>query len=299
MKNNFQQAWKILRRLTYLLTLNISVKNLSFTEKIILISNSLKFGLLSRGYINYLGVNFEVNEKSDYFTLLLYPHEISNFMDLTNDYFSGLKRIIILDIGANVGQFAITFAKLNNNKQTIIDSFEPNPLIFEKLNKNFSSVKHRNFSGNLFQYAAGTQYNSQSENSVEDESNLMQDVEFYYSPSHDAVGSIFKENATYQDEPVKTIKVKTISRISKITSRQEYDIVKIDVEGFEIEVLKSLIDIKFKYLIIEISTKNRLRNYNMGKLFSFVYEIWGNFDVIYCEKLDGDSTCFNVILEIF
>jgi hypothetical protein len=46
-----------------------------------------------------------------------------------------------------------------------------------------------------------------------------------------------------------------LNNLRKIGLPEEFDAVKIDVEGAEEEVLKSLKEIKFKYLIVEVSVR--------------------------------------------
>jgi len=96
--------------------------------------------------------------------------------------------------------------------------------------------------------------------------------------SKQQISSLMKLQKDYESKIDKKNNIKTkvkIVNITKLNIPKEFDLVKIDVEGSELEVLESLNKIKFKYLYIESVNGNNLveiidkvRNRN-PKLISF------------------------------
>jgi FkbM family methyltransferase len=160
----------------------------------------------------------------------------------------------VLDIGANVGQFAFT-AKLFFPHLKIY-SFEPNSQVFLKLKKNASSFKD----WQTYKYALGERNMTKA---------------FYYPEGATLGGSFFKEIAGefLKDYKIKKISVPVIKLDMKMARKLviplKVDLVKIDVEGAELEVLESLKRIDFKYLIIEIPVTSK-RDASLEKISAVI-----------------------------
>jgi FkbM family methyltransferase len=209
------------------------------------ISAYRKFEYLVRKYlaiifnsrrIKYLGGIFIYDNRFVPAILQMYPPEILEMNKVVN--FNNINSI--LDIGANVGQFSYTLKKLFPNID--IYSFEPNKLAFEILKHNLNKIE----GAKVFNLAIGLKSGKRK---------------LFFSPDASAEGSFLRDNLSQnyprkniEEVTVRTIKP-TLNNLRKIGLPEEFDAVKIDVEGAEEEVLKSLKEIKFKYLIVEVSVR--------------------------------------------
>lgn len=141
----------------------------------------------------------------------------------------------IIDIGANNGQFLK--AAHHFFPKTFIYSFEPIPKLFQKI------IKFKSKNINVFNIAVG---------------NSTGEFDFHLN-SYSHVSSfldISKENKTYPKDSIETIRVKqdTLDNISKSIDIKGVTLLKLDVQGFEMEVLKggaSIIKTHVNYIIIE------------------------------------------------
>ncbi|MBA7704490.1 hypothetical protein ES703_113302 [subsurface metagenome] len=66
-----------------------------------------------------------------------------------------------------------------------------------------------------------------------------------------------------------------------------YDFVKVDVEGFEYQVLDAL-KVNVKYLYIEFS-QARECSYEIPALLEKIKEQFGKFNILYCDRIDKYS----------
>lgn len=123
------------------------------------------------------------------------------------------RQLLIFDVGANVGQKTRVFLKLGAR----VVALEPQPDCFEELN--FRCGRHRN----LTPVNAAVASNSGSGK--------------FYLRAHRAASGLVEE---WEGEVQKTIDVKllTLDELIAIHGRPYY--IKIDVEGFELEVLRGL-----------------------------------------------------------
>jgi FkbM family methyltransferase len=151
---------------------------------------------------NYL---YEIGEEFE-------PDTVSLFKFLTNEDSR------VLDIGANIGLTAIAFSQICPHGR--IAAIEPVPRTFEYLRKNVSSAGAHNV--NLFNFAIGN-----TEGSV-----LMQG-----HPSNFAC-SFVADNYTVPatDHFACTVPIKRVDDIFSELSLDRLDLMKVDVEGFELEV---------------------------------------------------------------
>ena len=148
----------------------------------------------------------------------------------------------VYDVGANIGIFSIFFSSAVGVKGHVI-SFEPNPVCYQEL---INNLKANNFSDTkTYQFALG------KENYKD---------KLIYTPSHTGTGSInhkISQQILNMSEPAKSIEIEVFSLDYLIENRQFPipDFIKIDVEGFEYDVLmgmlKTIKNIKPK-LFIEI-----------------------------------------------
>jgi FkbM family methyltransferase len=154
---------------------------------------------------------------------------LANFKNEVNDVDT------IIDIGANNGQFLK--AARHFFPKAFISSFEPIPKLFNKLN----NIKSPNIA--VFNIAVG---------------NSTGEFDFQLN-SYSHVSSflnISKENETYPQDHIETIRVKqdTLDNLSKSLVINGATLLKLDIQGFEMEALKggaNTIKAHVNYIIIE------------------------------------------------
>lgn len=161
----------------------------------------------------------------------LFPFEIERLEKYVN--FNEIDTV--LDIGANTGQWI--FALTSYFPGIRVHSFEPIPMAFERLKKN--SQQFENW--HVYNYAIGD---------VEGRGKI------YYSPEGTTTGSFYKDKVEHNFKrnfiESKDVAILKIKRGNALGIPMQFDLVKIDVEGFEREVLNSLSEVTFKYAYIEV-----------------------------------------------
>ena len=145
-----------------------------------------------------------------YFGIKIEPREV--LYDLVEN------QTTVIDVGTNIGETLLNFAKLNHDGLNI--GFEPVPYLFDAASRNislnnFPNVRLENLA--LSDMQADLVYNIVNDNNSGG---------IYLSTSSEAVNSTRKVAVTTLDEYVSTNNLENIS------------LLKIDVEGFEIKVLK-------------------------------------------------------------
>lgn len=134
------------------------------------------------------------------------------------------KNNMIFDVGANMGHKSIIFSRLAKK----VVAFEPSEKLFDFLQKRFG-----NSNVILFNYALG---------------NTVSDLDFYVVENNEAYNSLNKKHiettttlrgiATINTIKHKKIKVEIVENFIKKLGIPKY--IKIDVEGYEHEVIKGL-----------------------------------------------------------
>lgn len=226
-----------------------------------------------RKSIYYLGAPFFFDNPATPLNLQVYPYEISRKI-LSN---MPKKPTKILDIGGNIGQFSRTLLYFTGPK-TKVDIIEPNPVIFKTLEKNLAGYP------NVKTYNSGLDGNIRKRETRK----------LYFQTNRSATGSFIKQNAG--ENAVQGIDVEITGNIKDIISQSKYDLVKIDVEGFEIEVLRSLKGLSCKYLFLEISGPGRKRNYSESDLYEEITRSFGRFKVLYASGSNHNSVTTEVLL---
>lgn len=190
---------------------------------------------------------------SDYMEYVLYfgidaePRNVLNNL-IKND-------TVILDIGTNIGETLLNFAKINQNGMNY--GFEPVPYLYKRAIKNISLNKFLNIRVNNIAL-------SDKEESL-----------FFQMPTNNNSGGIaMSKNTNIGSQEVKAIKLDDFllkNSISKV------DFIKIDVEGFEMNVLKGAVETLKTHkptMFIELDDKNlKKQNSSAKELVVFLINI--------------------------
>jgi FkbM family methyltransferase len=174
------------------------------------------------------------------------------------------KELKILDVGANKGQSIDFF--LNLNKQSKIDSFEPNKKLFSFLLKKYKS------NPNIKLYNLGLSHKNGEQlfhENILDETSTFENLNYEseYLIKKARILNVSKENII-----IRSYMVKTIRLIDVLTNNPNtfFDVLKIDVEGHELNCLKGLflIDpakIPIRYIQIESHNDDMYLNTNQSQ----------------------------------
>ncbi|EGK8061560.1 FkbM family methyltransferase [Campylobacter lari] len=214
------------------------------------------------------------NFKNDY---------IQSHIFLTHSFYSEnqLKKIdkylseesIVLDIGANIGNHSIYWSLISNVKA--IYSFEPIKNTFDILQKNIyiNNIKDKI---QIFNIALGKE-NSYADIKFYDSNNIGATQITQKNPSHPSAANVQNIQIVKLDE-----------FINSNFQYEKIDMIKIDVEGFENNVLAGAVNTIEKYhptIVIEIFDEN------YEKINSFFHSI--SYSLI--EKLDDTNYIFRHI----
>jgi len=170
-------------------------------------------------------------------------------------YFN-LDKGIFVDVGANIGKYTVIVGKALKNNGKVI-SFEPMPENFEILKKNIKLNKINN----VFTFECGL-------GDKEEKLDLYLDEVGVGGGAH----SLVKDNPNTTNNKIK-ITIRKLDNIVKELKLNRVDLIKIDVEGFESNVLIGAIDTLKKYhpkIIFEVWDKTYLNKVkNVLELFNY------------------------------
>ncbi len=250
----------------------LSSNGISSHHKVSYYGNIFASYAFRRHKIIYLGNDFYYDNPATPLNLQNYPFEITKKILANMDR----KPKSVLDLGGNIGQFSVTINHILKGKAKI-DSFEPNEYAAEFLKNNT-----KNMSGiRVFNYGLGAKSSEEV---------------MYFDPTRSGIGSLMKSNAG-EGKLIKQ-RIKITNDVPLLTKRSHYDLVKIDVEGYEMNALKGLQGLTLDYLFIEISGQGRSKDYMHSTMFNYIRKQWGEFDIYYCGGFTKHSETFDLVLKI-
>jgi FkbM family methyltransferase len=191
---------------------------------------SLPFSPITKTVI-WFGHLFVTDNRLGSFLLPGYIREVANLKAIVGE----LKEVLILDIGANVGQFACTTAAITNWQ---IHSFEPNKKIYEML---LANTQHNHVQVNNFGIGA-----------------ISSQDDLYFIEGKSAQGSTSKEFAK------KGLRGNLNSVVIQLVTIEDYLtrlalnkslclVMKVDVEGMEMQVMEQLGSFHFDVVQLEFT----------------------------------------------
>ena len=192
-------------------------------------------------------------------------------------------KVLFVDLGANLGQSYKWFKKFFNHENVNFELFEPNPNCCEKLNRLPEIISGK---VKLHKVAAG------SSNTKSQFYGIFYDEGGKYSEG----GSIVKEHDSYwqQVSEKNAISVDVINFSEYVLNKKkEFDkiIVKMDIEGAEVDLLENLIETKMIHkidvLYVEFHSEYQSREFsnitknredkiinNLSKIPNLKFRIW-------------------------
>ncbi len=189
----------------------------------------------------------------------------------------------VLDIGGNVGQFATAAARFMGAH---IISYEPNPACWPFLSTNSLGYKNWNFIKRAV-------------------SETEQEIELYFVQGKSAQGSFSRANSTtnlLSSEGHRSVLVQSGPvRIEDLQNAgcevSHFDLVKIDVEGYELEALKGLTQITFDFLFVEIA-EDRDHGFCSADVIETALKVLGiQIEEIYSDKPASGAEPRNVLFK--
>ena len=188
-------------------------------------------------------------------------YKISGEQAFIESYFSTLKEGVVLDVGANIGNYTKNILKISPDIQ--IYAFEPHPITYKKLTM---SVASKNFFS--FNLAVGSKNSSLQ---LYDYAN--KDGSSHASTYKQVIECIHKSKAIYYD--IQAIRMDDFLKEHSIDS---IDLLKIDTEGNELDVLKGLgnwiLEGKIKAIHFEFNEMNVISR----SFFKDFWDILPNFN---------------------
>lgn len=238
---------------------------IGLSQKLKQLFNSYHAVLANRKKFDYLSRNFFTSSRFDPILLLTYPKEIAFLKEAINEF----NPENVIDVGANIGQWGRTFKHFYPDAN--LYSFEPFHQAFNVLETNSLNIP----AWNIFNLAIGDTRDN-----------------FLYMSKHGSA-----EHSLVKSEPnMEQVKVKTETLTSKLVPKN-IDLLKIDTEGYDLEVIKNTKGLEIGYLSIEVDVKG-LKS-NLKEIQNTIKKYWHkNSKLIGVQTLWANSPKGNAILRI-
>lgn len=250
----------------------------------------------SRGIVKRDEISYKVDNLNELHDWYLYY----GFKDFNKELLYSLieTHYNVIDVGANIGEFSLNFAKRINETNKVF-SFEPFPKTFEKLQSNISLNKSLQKKILLFNIALSDR-EEEVYIDILDESNL-------------------GKNSITKKPNVSALKLET-NKIDNFNINDPIHLIKVDIEGYELKFLKgayNLIEKNKPMLFIELDSVNLSRhqcsskdvivylkkfNYKIfelknNKLFELDDDISSNHCDVLCLQLDLINKIENIVIK--
>ncbi len=240
--------------------------------------------MLNKIYINFLSI-------------IIHFIDIKNKNKIINFFKKKLNKnqIILIDIGAHKGETISLFCK-NFAIENIL-AFEANPIVFKELEKKIKKNKYKN-KINLFNLGLGdkeekkylTIFNDSSSSTF----NLIDEKTEYYKRKKSFL-SLFSKDIIQKKILTNIL---PLSKINEVNELKNIDILKIDTEGYELNILKGIYKNHFnkiKYIYFEHHYDLMIKkNYNYSDMKIFLNK--NNFYLVFKIKMKFRKT-FEYIYE--
>ncbi len=248
------------------------------------VPNNYKYKIGSIRRFNYDGIELEL-DIHDYLGHFLY----FNFKDEGNEKLMNLvkKDFFVLDIGTNFGSTILQFAKkVGENGKCF--GFEPDPINFKICSKNV--VLNSDLQVSIENIGLGNEKGS---------FNLVVDTESNRGGNRISTNTFGKE--------VHTVHVEVLDEWMSQKNLKKLDLIKIDVEGFELNVLKGGFNTLNQFhptLFIELDDENlKLQNHSAKELIIFLenigYSVSNSVSGKTIKSTDDFSQCHYDIVAIY
>ncbi|MEH1008510.1 FkbM family methyltransferase [Winogradskyella sp. ECml5-4] len=192
---------------------------------------------ISRAYLDY-EVNFKfvasIKDASKAYSKGVENTLLRNSIELLEKKYNDLNNILILDIGANFGYLSLVWAKSICKTGKVI-SFEPNKNVYNSLLKSIE-INNLNKIILLENFAVGNENKS---------------VNLFFENS--TTSNVIESNISQSLGTIRMIKLDDYIKNQKL---KKCDLVKIDVDGIELDILKGSIDLLREFqpiFIVEIN----------------------------------------------
>jgi len=164
--------------------------------------------------VNRNGIWFELDLSEYMEWVIYYGLSVENRSELYN---VARKGMVMFDVGSNIGETLLNFALLVGDEGKVF-GFEPIPLTFEKCSNNISLNNFSNIT--ISQIALSNR----------------EETLFFEDPNNNNSGGVFmNKKKTTRSHTVQAI---TLDAFVKNQNLKKIELIKIDVEGFESNVLK-------------------------------------------------------------
>ena len=201
-------------------------------------------------------LSFLVQKTIIYIDILIHRKRIKKFLINFN---SKIKNIY--DVGSNEGEYSILFKKIFPNSK--IFAFEPNSKLCKNSKKKFKNLKNIK----ILNVAVGNA-DKYIDLNIDENSSLTTSLDIKNTKS-----KTFKvKKFLYGDQKHKKKITKLIKLDSFINYRNKPDFIKIDVEGYEEEILKGLKNNlkNIKLIMIEFHFDNLYQGYSPRRIHKFL-----------------------------
>ena len=180
------------------------------------------------------------------------------------NYLNKLNIRVTFDIGAHKGEFIDSILRLKNLKK--IHAFEPQVAIFKKLKLSYS----KNNKIILNNFALGNKQSKEILNI-----NKLTSASSLKKFNNKSLWYNFRNLVIFEKNSVIAKNYVFVKKLDNYCSKNNIhfiDLLKIDVEGYELEVLKGSTKIlkKTKYLLIEITRTKTYKNYDISLIEKFL-----------------------------